>query len=87
MYLDEFEAAELVAAMYNLPEPEEDQDIEQMEEKLDEEFGIDLNTLAEIATKLLPLCAEGVSPLTGNAYRGFARGNGFIAKVSISQDT
>lgn len=87
MFLDEFEAAELVAAMFNLPEPEDDSDIERMEEKLNERIGIDLSTLANIATKLLPLCAEGVSPLTGKAYKGFARGHSFIAKISTPQNS
>lgn len=86
MYLDEFDAACIVAAMFNLPEPEDDSDIEQMEEKLNERIGIDLSTLANIATKLLPLCAEGVSPLTGKAYKGFAKDGVFIAKTYASME-
>ena len=52
-----------------------------LEETLAQRFNIDFNDLVKIAEKLLPLCTQGTSPLTGNNYRGFAKDGAWLAKV------
>jgi hypothetical protein len=69
--IDEFDAACVVAAVFNKEEPEDDEDIDALDDLLLERFGIDLPNFAELVERLLPLCAQNTSPLTGIRYRGF----------------
>ena len=52
---------------------EADNCTEQIENILIEEMNIDLDTLEQIISKLLPTIDVGKSPLTGNMYKGFSR--------------
>lgn len=52
---------------------EADDCTEQIENILIEEMNIDLDTLEQIISKLLPTIDVGKSPLTGNMYKGFSR--------------
>lgn len=52
---------------------EADDCTEQIENILIDEMNIDLDTLEQIVSKLLPIIDVGKSPLTGNLYKGFSR--------------
>jgi hypothetical protein len=52
---------------------EADDCTEQIENILIDEINIDLDTLEQIISKLLPTIDVGKSPLTGIAYKGFSR--------------
>lgn len=52
---------------------EADNCTEQIENILIDEMNIDLDTLEQIVSKLLPTIDVGKSPLTGNMYKGFSR--------------
>lgn len=52
---------------------EADNGTEQIENILIDEMNIDLDTLEQIVSKLLPTIDVGKSPLTGIAYKGFSR--------------
>ena len=84
MYVDETEAACLAAAMLGLPEPDNDEQAEEVEDKFVTSFGIDLLTFTDMIERLLPLCTVAESPLTGNRYRGFAKDGCFIVKTEAS---
>jgi len=45
---------------------------ETLDEKMFDEFGIELDQLEHLVNKLLPLCEVGVSPLSGTTFCGFA---------------
>lgn len=79
--INDFEAFELAAAMLGQDEPETAEQEEALEEALLERFGVDIEVLIKVAGALLPLCAEGRSPLTDRAYRGFAKDGCFIVKT------
>ena len=52
---------------------EADDCTEQIENILIDEINIDLDTIEQIISKLLPTIDVGKSPLTGIAYKGFSR--------------
>ena len=52
---------------------EADNCTEQIENILIDEMNIDLDTLEQIVSKLLPTIDVGKSPLTENMYKGFTR--------------
>lgn len=52
---------------------EADDCTEQIENILIDEMNINLDTLEQIISKLLPTIDVGKSPLTGNMYKGFSR--------------
>lgn len=52
---------------------EADDCTEQIENILIDEMNIDLNTLEQIISKLLPTIDVGKSPLIGIVYKGFSR--------------
>lgn len=52
---------------------EADDCTEQIENILIDEMNIDLDTLEQIISKLLPTIDVGKSPLTGITYKGFSR--------------
>lgn len=67
---------------------EADDCTEQIENILIEEMNIDLDTLEQIISKLLPTIDVGKSPLTGNLYKGFSRKlikGSYIVKKWIAQ--
>lgn len=67
---------------------EADDCTEQIENILIEEMNIDLDTLEQIISKLLPTIDVGKSPLTGNMYKGFSRKftkGSYIVKKWIAQ--
>lgn len=84
--IEDFEAAELAAAILEQEEPETDDEIDAIEAELVDRFGVDLVQFASLAAALLPFCAEGVSPLTGSVYRGFAKDGCFIVKTEVVVD-
>lgn len=54
-----------------------------LNDALQEKFGVDLAQFTEIAGKLLPLCAVGESRLSGKIYRGFAHNGAWLAKEEV----
>lgn len=80
-FIDYWEAAELAAAVLGIEEPCDDKATEATEDQFIEAFGIDLNTFAEIARRLVPLCAMDKSPLTGVCRKGFVRDGAYIVKI------
>lgn len=78
--IDEFEAAELAAAMLGRPAPDDDADVYALCDALLEEFNLDWEQLATVAEKLMPLIAVG-TVLSGRTARGFARDGAFICKI------
>ena len=56
----------------------------------DEHLDMDFEAFERLINKLLPYCAEGLSPLTKKHYRGFAKecdGHGeWIVKLAVEKD-
>lgn len=67
-----FDIEELACKITGLDYDEIDADTSIIEEKLYEEFEIDLDNFASIISRLLPLVDVGESPFTGKVYKGFA---------------
>jgi hypothetical protein len=67
-----FDVEELACKILGLDYDEIDADTQVIEEKLEEEFSIDLSVFGDIISRLLPLVDVGKSPLTGVIHRGFA---------------
>ena len=82
VFIDYWESAELAAAALGLENPEDDKAVEHVEDQFMGKYGIDLNTFAEIARKLVPLCAMDKSPLTDTFRRGFVRDGAYIVKTT-----
>ena len=79
--VEEFEAAELFAAMIGEPEPVTDAEISALDDKCTDRFGIDLLQFTEIVGYLLPFCEHRNLALSGAPARGFAKDGAFICKV------
>lgn len=84
--IDHWESAELAAAVLGVAAPEEDKDIEKIEDAFISKYGVDLDNFASIAEKLVPLCGWDVSPLTGNFRRGFIRDGSYIVKQIVPDE-
>lgn len=82
--IDEFDAACVAALMFHKEEPEDDSDVEEIDDLLVDRFGIDVCVFADLLERLLPFCASGISPATGTGYRGFAKDGCFIVKTSTN---
>lgn len=67
-----FDIEELACKITGLDYEEIDADTSVIQEKLYEEFEIDLDNFAKIIARLLPLIDVGESPLTEKMYKGFA---------------
>ncbi len=80
--IDELDAAELFAAMTDQDEPEDDAAVQRLDEACVERYGIELATLAAVATDLMKLCEHARLALSGQDARGFARDGAFICKVT-----
>lgn len=70
--LTSLEVEELACKITGLDYDEIDADTQIIEEKLYEEFEIDLENFANIISRLLPLIDVGESPLTQKVYKGFS---------------
>ena len=79
--VEDFEAAELFAAMIGKPEPESDAEIDALDDECIDRFGIDLMQFTEIVSHLLPFCEHQNLALSGASARGFAKNGAFICKV------
>lgn len=71
-HIHPFNIEELACKILGLDYDEIDADTEIINEELEEEFNIDLDTFRNMISRLLPLVSVGSSPLTGIIYRGFA---------------
>lgn len=69
---DKYEVEELACKIIGLCYDEIDADESIINEKLNEEFYIDLDIFQDIIERLLPLIEKGKSPLTNNIFKGFA---------------
>lgn len=67
-----FEIEELACKILGLDYEEIDADTQVIEDKMSEEFYIDLDIFQEIVSRLLPLVDVGRSELTGEGFKGFA---------------
>lgn len=79
------EVEELACHITGLDYDEIDADEEIIDEKLQEEFGCDLQQFTYIIQRLLPMINIGLSPLTQKSYKGFSdseKGMWFV-KVEI----
>ena len=66
------ETEELACHITGLDYDEIDADEEIIDEKLQEEFGCDLQQFTHIIQRLLPMIDVGSSPLTQKRYKGFS---------------
>lgn len=83
--IDEFDAAEVAAAVLGIDDPDVDEQIDDIDTAIYDVYGIDLQEFTRILEALIPFCAEGKSPLTGNHYRGFAKDGCFLAKIQVTE--
>lgn len=83
--IDFWESAELAAAILDVDPPEDDEGVEKIEDNFLNRYGTDLETLAKIAEKLVPMCACDKSPLTGVFRRGFVRDGSYVVKEIIKE--
>lgn len=65
-----------------------DENFEEMDESevygwFYDHYGIDDEMFDAIISDLLPLCAEGISPLTEKKYRGFANDNMWLLNKEV----
>lgn len=67
-----FDIEELACKILGIDYDEIDADTQIIEEKLNDEFYIDLDVFQEIISRLLPLIMVNESPLTNEVYKGFA---------------
>lgn len=79
--VDWFDAVCLAAAVLDMPEPEDDDNVDAVEEKLIDSYGIDLDQFSRLTGNLLPMCSSDVSPLTQQVRRGFAKDGAYIVKT------
>jgi hypothetical protein len=82
--IDYWESAELAAAVLGVEAPETDKATEAIEDQFVEKYGVGLDTFAEIAIGLLPLCAMDKSPLTDTFRKGFVRDGAYIVKITAA---
>ena len=74
IFFDEYDAAQLAAAMLkltNLPE-DEDEHYSVVDIALSREYHIDLEDFRRLVIALVPFIRQGRSPITGTPYRGFS---------------
>ena len=83
--IDYWESAELAAAILGIDPPDSDKDVEKVEGDFIDKYQVDLDTLAKITEKLVPMCACDKSPLTGSFRRGFFRDGAYIVKETIQE--
>ncbi|MFK8302665.1 hypothetical protein ACI75Y_07110 [Capnocytophaga stomatis] len=76
---------QLACKITGLDYDEIDADTSVIEDKLYEEFEIDLDNFAKIISRLLPLIDVGKSPLTKKVYKGFAdnENNCWLVKTEV----
>jgi hypothetical protein len=78
MTIHYWEVEELAEAICGLPEGTDSDTTEQM---LYDKFEISFESFGKLIEALAPMTPAAVSPLTGDAFSGFARGGAFIVKV------
>ena len=81
--IDEYDVAELYAAMTGKEDPFFDDDTyNQLEKECCELYGVDFQMLGAIVAALMPRCASGITAITQTPVRGFIdREGSFICKV------
>ena len=83
---NEFDTEELACKIVGLDYDEIDADTEIIEEKLYDEFGIDLEIFTRLINKLTPLIDVGKSPLTNELFKGFSNQNGlWLLKMRVDK--
>ena len=83
---NKFDTEELACKIVGLDYDEIDADTELIEEKLYDEFGIDLEVFTKLINKLVPLIDVGTSPLTGETFKGFSNQNGlWLLKMRVEK--
>lgn len=80
-----FDIEELACKITGLDYEEINADTSVIENKLYEEFEIDLDNFSRIISRLLPLIDIGESPLTNKVYKGFAdnENNCWLVKTEV----
>jgi hypothetical protein len=62
-----------------------DDDFEdQVETQLEEQYGLELETFADLMTALMPLIRIGMSPLTKTEFKGFAHSDYWLLKIQAN---
>lgn len=79
--LDWLEIADLALHICELPD---DAELGQIDQALCDKFEIGFDQFHAIVERLVPLCVTGSSPLTLKQYRGFAKGDVWLAKQEIA---
>lgn len=81
-----YEIEELACKILGIDYDEIDADTSIIEEKIDEEFFIDLHTFTDIVERLLPLIDVGTGGLTDVKYKGFAdvKNKIWLVKTEVS---
>ena len=72
MSIKQFELEELACRITGLDYDKIDADNDIIDERLYNEFNIDLEVLTRLINKLLPLIDVGRSPITSDRYKGFS---------------
>jgi len=81
-----YEIQELACKILGIDYDEIDADTSIIEEKIDEEFFIDLHTFTDIVERLLPLIDVGTGGLTDVNFKGFAdvENKTWLVKTEVS---
>ncbi len=66
----------LACVILGIPHLSEETDTQSVNDWLEDELNIDLETLHKVVNRLIPLCDVAKSDLTGIQYRGFAVSDG-----------
>lgn len=83
MSLNYYEVEELACKFLGLDYDSIDANTEIIEEKLSDEYYIDLSIFSDIVSKLLPLIDVGKSPLTDELYKGFSSEGIWLVKMKV----
>ena len=80
------EIEELACKILGLDYDDIDADTDVINEKMDEEFFIDLDVFQNIVDRLLPLIDVGTSELTNTKFKGFAdvKNKTWLVKTEVS---
>lgn len=84
MNITEIDIEEFACYLTGLDYDKINADTQIIEEKLHDEFNIDLETFTKLVNKMIPLIDVGSSPITKKKYKGFSNQKGiWFCKIEI----